>query len=404
MYGQDFVDQLRASRQNIIADRNAACSRKQACLDIRAEAGRRKFTDVEASHYHQAVADEKRALLALAEIDQNIAYRESEVRRSGRDNPTVNRVNGSRATVAPEMFDRNQIRGLYQAVQSQTSFRMEARTPVAASTLYPPYQAPWVVGPQHDNRLLSRLPVMPTDSPAIVFIRHTGTTGSAAIVAETAAKPELTFATDSVTLRMQKFAAHVGVGWESLQDFASFEGYVSGELLRAITDAETAELLSGDGTTGHLTGILHTSGILTHATGEDTPLDALEIAIALLRNGAALAEPNLLVVHPLTWSAIRRSKDGQDRYMVSPDPTADEASSVWGVPTLVTTQCTAGTAVLIDTTKFGRVWLREALSVRTGYTNDDLTKNIVRFIGEERLALAVERPAAICSVTGLPTS
>ena len=78
------------------------------------------------------------------------------------------------------------------------------------------------------------------------------------------------------------------------------------EIVRQVINVENAELLSGDGTTGHLTGLLNTSGILTHAVGTDTVLDAVEISIAALRTGAALAEANLFVLHPNTWSALRR--------------------------------------------------------------------------------------------------
>jgi hypothetical protein len=57
--------------------------------------------------------------------------------------------------------------------------------------------------------------------------------------------------------------------------------------------------------------LLSTSGILTHAVGTDTPLDAIEISVAALRAGASLAEADLLVLHPNTWSALRRTKDSQ---------------------------------------------------------------------------------------------
>jgi hypothetical protein len=60
--------------------------------------------------------------------------------------------------------------------------------------------------------------------------------------------------------------------------------------------------------------------------------------------------------------------------------------------------------VLIGTTKFGKVLVRNGISLRTGTNNDDFTKNLVRFVAEERLSLAVERPAAVLSISGLPTS
>lgn len=71
---------------------------------------------------------------------------------------------------------------------------------------------------------------------------------------------------------------------------------------------------------------------------------------------------------------------------------------------LPTTQITAGVGALLDTRKFGYAVIREMLTFRTGTSDDDFVSNIVRFICEERLTLAVERPSAVCKVTGLPTS
>jgi Phage capsid family len=107
------------------------------------------------------------------------------------------------------------------------------------------------------------------------------------------------------------------------------------------------------------------------------------------------------VLNPLTWSAMRRTKDSQNRYLVTPDPTAEAVNQLWGVEVLVTTVQAAGTGLLIDTSKFGRVLVREGLSLRTGSNNDDFTHNLVRFVGEERLALAVESPCRAAVHYGL---
>ena len=60
--------------------------------------------------------------------------------------------------------------------------------------------------------------------------------------------------------------------------------------------------------------------------------------------------------------------------------------------------------MLIDSTLFGRVAVRESLVLRMGYSGADFTDNIVRWVAEERLNVAVERPAAICHITGLPST
>jgi HK97 family phage major capsid protein len=123
-----------------------------------------------------------------------------------------------------------------------------------------------------------------------------------------------------------------------------------------------------------------------------------------MRNGPAKAEPNLAIINPLTWSAVRRSKDSLGRYLATSDPTSPEAQTIWGVPVLVTTQLAAGHGVLLDTSKFGRVYYRDGLTIQMGYAGDDFTSNIIRFVADERFNLAVERPSAVLHITGLPTT
>ncbi|QVI29266.1 hypothetical protein MN2019_08120 [Mycolicibacterium neoaurum] len=75
-----------------------------------------------------------------------------------------------------------------------------------------------------------------------------------------------------------------------MTDWDSFTSYFIGELQRQVIDTENDELLNGDGTAGHMAGLLNTSGILTHATSTDNGLDGAELAIVKLRAGASLAE------------------------------------------------------------------------------------------------------------------
>lgn len=107
-----------------------------------------------------------------------------------------------------------------------------------------------------------------------------------------------------------------------------------------------------------------------------------------MRTGPALATADLLILNPSSWSAIRRQKDSMGRYYVAPDPSRDEVDSVWGVSVLETTVVPDGEGWLLDTTKFGRLAVRESLVVRIGYANDDLVRNILRYVAEERCVRA----------------
>src|SRR5208282_5046339 len=110
-------------------------------------------------------------------------------------------------------------------------------------------------------------------------------------------------------------------------------------------------------------------------------------------------EPDLFVVSPTTWSAIRRIKNTYGDFILAADPSRDETDSIWGIDVLATTQIADGQGLFITSGKFGRVLVREPLAMRIGYSGTDFTDNVVRTICEERLCLAVERPPACLSLT-----
>lgn len=305
-------------------------------------------------------------------------------------------------SASPLAFSVDAIAALHRAAASRQSLAIKAFN--STVDLLPGELAPQILGPVHEVRLLDYLPSQPINAPSYEYIRHSGTSGSASVVAEGGAKPEVTFTVTPLVATAVKIAAHSGVSFETMNDHAAFVSYMQSELTRHIVDVENDELLNGDGSTGHLTGLLETDNILTRAVdGGESPLDTVEAGISDLRVGSSLAEPDLLVVNPATWSALRRTKDLQDRYLVQPDPTQGAAATLWGVQVLPTTTIAAGTGLLLDSTKFGQVLVREPIGIQTGTSGTDFTHNVVRFVAETRLALAVERPTALLKLTGLPT-
>lgn len=54
--------------------------------------------------------------------------------------------------------------------------------------------------------------------------------------------------------------------------------------------------------------------------------------------------------------------------------------------------------------KFGYAVIRGPILVFIGWANDDFTRNMRRFVAEERISLATTRPAAVNVVTGLPSA
>jgi HK97 family phage major capsid protein len=276
----------------------------------------------------------------------------------------------------------------------------------------PAQLAPWITQKVHERRIMDRLPSTAVDAPSFEIIQHTGTTGFPEIVAEGARKPEIKLVTTALVLPMLKLAAHSALTWEIISDVDLMTSYLQRELPLEIVDQENYEILYGTGGSTSIAGLATTTGILTDTISAfgvsgsgstlTSALDNIEEAIESLRSGPALATADLFIVSPSSWSALRRIKDGFGHFMVQPDPTQGAADTIWGVPVLQTTACAIGDGFLLDTTKFGKVLVREGLTVRQGLAEDDFVSNRLRWVWEERFNLAVERPSAVLKLSGLP--
>lgn len=276
----------------------------------------------------------------------------------------------------------------------------------------PAQLAAWITARVHERRIMDRLPSVAVDAPSFEIIQHVSTTGFPEIVAEGTEKPEVKLNTNPLTLPMLKLAAHSALTWEIISDSDRFTSYLQQELPLEIIDVENYELLYGTGGSSSIAGLATTTGILTDTvTGFGvsgsgstltSALDNVEEAIESLRSGPALATADLFITSPSTFSALRRIKDGFGHFMVQPDPTAGAANTIWGVEVLQTTACAIGDGFLLDTAKFGKVLIREGLTVRQGLAEDDFITNRLRWVWEERFNLAVERPSAVLRMTGLP--
>jgi HK97 family phage major capsid protein len=352
----------------------------------------------------------------LRGLERRVAHEKSELARVGQyptpglqaiaERGSSSRAVSSAGRLAPLHFETEQIRRMQTAAQRQEPCRLESRAFSTADSLLPAQLWPWPIPAAHENRILNRLPGLAFEAPQITFIRHVSTTGQAGPTAEGAIKPELVFNTDALTLPAIKLAANVGLSYEIVSDYESFSQYAGNELYKQIVDVENNQLIQGSGTGGNIEGLLGAAG-LTHDCSADTGTgvsiwDSFEKAIQELRSGPALCEPDLLILSPQDWSSARRVKDSMNRFIVAADPSRDEVDEAWGVPVLTTIQCPIGKGVMLSTTDFGYVGVREPLIMRAGYANDDLVRNILRLIGEERLTLCVTKPSAVLKFTSIP--
>lgn len=304
---------------------------------------------------------------------------------------------GALGQAPPVMPTDPQFRELFDAARSRKSLRIEVGTKAATDVGQPAVR----VGPplglnREPTRVLDYVPSTATGAPVVEYVRIDSISGAATVVAPGTAKPELTPTITRPTLTIPKIAAIMRVTDETLEDYQTFATFVASELQRSVVDAENNELLNS--TTSGAQGLNVVSGTLTRDKGTDTALDAVELALNDLRTGPAFAVADLIIAHPDDFSALRREKDTQGRYLLSADPSAAEASSLWGINVLQTTQQPAGTVIAGAFATSVVAYVRQGLFVDTASSGDDWTANISAFRCEERVGLAVTRPAGLIKV------
>jgi HK97 family phage major capsid protein len=120
---------------------------------------------------------------------------------------------------------------------------------------------------------------------------------------------------------------------------------------RLVTDVSNAlddALLKGAGTSDSITGLINQAGV---QTGDLDVADADSLLDAIALASAAEVTPTRWFISGADFISLRKLKDGQQRYLLESDVTADVTYRLFGIPVTVTNKLALGTAVLADTSQ-----------------------------------------------------
>lgn len=256
-----------------------------------------------------------------------------------------------------------------------------------------------------------------TDSNVVRIVRETTATNAAAGVAEGAAKPESTLVFAQVDEPVKKIATFLPVSDEMVEDVSQIRSYIDGRLRQFVLEAEDQQLLTGAAGGDNVQGITTRTGIQTAtlaalktASGAATPTeaDAVYAAITNIRVNA-FAEPDGAVFHPTNWMKVRLLKDTALQYFGGGPFTGAYGNSggiasnnIWGLAVVVTSRMTLNTALIGAFRTQAQIFRKSGLTVEASNSHSDFfQKNLTALRAEERLALAVYRPAAFHLITAL---
>jgi HK97 family phage major capsid protein len=388
-------------------------------LSARAAEIRGEYAELVKDHPDRAADTFRTAHRQLMEevedIDVNMTLRGMEAlpealrgKVKGGDNGTVGDTRETRSIGEQVIGDEEFTKWCKRAAQKGTmigeSPSVELRALVAesdangSSSLLPVGQ-PYLVD-QRRRRLFIRdlISVQQTTLSAIPYVRELNSAAnalSASTVAEGATKPEATIQLTPDIAPVQVIATTIPITTQILEDGVTLVGYINGRLVYMLKIREELEILSGNGITPDLKGILTYSDVQAQAFTADV-LTTIGNAIAKVElvdgfaDGVAMnpADYWAMATHRVAGGSNAAGGGVFDAASFTQAP----ANFVWGLPAVRTNGITLGTALVGNYAMGATLFDRSQSGVRVFEQHGEFAKeNKVLLRAEERVALAVNR-------------
>jgi HK97 family phage major capsid protein len=250
-----------------------------------------------------------------------------------------------------------------------------------------------------------------TSSSSVSYVIESAFQDLTATVLEKGAKPQLDLTLARRQDNVTKIANVAKVTDEMFQDAEQFQAYLQNRMAFGVRRVEEAQLLNGNGTAPNLQGILQRTGLATAVVTTATlsaqkAIEGIYNQITALRS-TSFVEPDAVVIHPTDWQTIRLGKDSNNQYYAGGPFTGaygnagpSNQAQLWGLTVDVTTAIAQGTVLVGGFQECAQVFRRQGITLEMTNSNvDDFVNNLITLRAEERLALAVYRPAGFGKVT-----
>lgn len=402
-----------------------ACVQKLGELVKTADDESRSITDEEKQEFDRT---ELRAIELADDIErreraerlQPSASLNDTARPEERDQDAPEKEKAETRSPGRQFVESAQYRSMQTAGQFKTEgFSMpsvEVRTTLTEAaggndlTAFSPMILPGII-PLRFKRLMvaDLMPSGTADGNLIRYMKELAFTNAAATVAELGTKPESAITFTHVDETFRKIAHTLPVSEEMLEDVSAIRSFIDARLVLGVQLTEEDQLLNGDGTGSNLVGLLNRANLNTAtARGTDTNADATFKQVTSIFTNA-FYNVDGIVMNPANWQTIQLAKNAQGDYYGS-GPWIGAQGGIfgnggpylWGTRVVVTPSIAAGTALVGAFGEAAQVFRKGGIQLAaTNSHASEFINNITRIRAEERLALAVYRPGAFGTVTGL---
>ncbi len=299
------------------------------------------------------------------------------------------------ASAGMEFINSEAFKSLASRATEKARFEVK-NTVVADGTTTFPDQRPGVIpGSFAPLTLRALIPTIQVTSNAVNSLRESSWTNNAAEVAQAAPKPESAIIFTPYNVVIETVAHFIKVSNQLLADAPAVAAYIDTRLRDGLAQRIDRQLLIGNGTSPNLSGLTDAGNFTAFtATAGANLIESINKA---KYNRWAVGEVvDTVVVNPADWAAMEIMREGANTgaYLYGV-PGAIGNMTPFGVQVVISANMPVGNFLIGSLRGAATIYQRQGAVVEMGFVNDDFTNNLVTIRAEERLGLAVDRPAAI---------
>jgi HK97 family phage major capsid protein len=244
---------------------------------------------------------------------------------------------------------------------------------------------------------------IPTAANAIDWVRENVFTNAAAETAEGTAKPQSSITFTPGTMPVSTVAHWLKITKQLAADNAALAAYINRRMIYGVNLRVEGQLVAGNGTTPNLNGLTNTGNFTAHGY-TSASLTALSLSptnrfdlIGKMIGDCALADfaADAVILNTADWWTMRLAKDTTGRYLLG-DPAVNAPPTLFGLPVVASNAMTTDTVLVGSLAQAATLHNREGITVDMSDSDENnFQLNLITLRAERRLALTVEKPAAM---------
>ena len=259
--------------------------------------------------------------------------------------------------------------------------------------------------PSRSVHIRSLLPQGTTDGQTIRYPKESAYSDGSAATAETSAFGQSDFDLTATTVNVEKIGTYMRITGEMLDDVKQLTSYLSARVPEKVLAVEDNEIISGDGSSPNLDGLLtdgtafttSSGGLFYQAIESANEFDVLVVAL----NQLALLnyQADSIIINPTDLHKMILLKSTTNEYLRQQIFSGIQPT-ISGVPITINTAMPNGKFLVGNLQQATQLWIRENLAVEfSREDSDNFQKNFVTVRAMERVALTNYLPNAIVQGT-----